>query len=136
MKKYPSPLKSIRLHCLSCCCDQPKEVRLCGAEGCPSRPLRMGKRVDGFRPLSVIKEHCKECSGDENPRDCDVINCHLFPFRLGKNPNRAGLGGNPANLTRKPPTEHAICKRSRAVAGACLCPTPCSECACVDRGES
>ncbi len=119
MKKHPSPLKAIRLHCLSCCIEQPKEVRMCGAGSCPSQPLRMGNRVKGIRPLTVIKEHCKRCSGDEKPRACDVIACALFPFRLGKNPNRAGLTGNTANLRRKSPTQTPIREQGTGATGIC-----------------
>lgn len=39
-----TPIKSIRLKCLDCCCGQPSEVRLCPAENCPLWPYRMGKR--------------------------------------------------------------------------------------------
>jgi len=46
-----TPLKAIRLKCLDCVCDVPKEVRLCPATDCP-----------------------------------------LYPFRMGKNPNRVGIG--------------------------------------------
>ncbi len=120
MKRHPSPLKAIRLHCLWCCFNQPKEIRLCGASSCPSQPLRMGKRVAGIRPLTVIKEHCKECGGwEEPPKRCEVTDCALFPFRLGKNPNRAGMGGNPANLRRNPPTKPPI--QERTPAATCLC---------------
>jgi hypothetical protein len=48
-----TPVRSIRLYCLDCCGDSPKEVRLCP---------------------------CTDCT--------------LFPFRLGKNPNRIGKKKN------------------------------------------
>lgn len=139
MKKHPSPLKAIRLHCLWCGCDQPQEVRLCGAAGCSSHPLRLGKSVPGIRPLTVIKDHCKQCGGwEENPRDCQVTDCALFPFRLGKNPNRAGLGmkgGNPANLRGKSQTHAPIQERTTTATGLCSCEAPCAECDCLDRGN-
>lgn len=34
-------LKTIRLHCLNCCCDSPKEVSLCSVE-CNLYPYRFG----------------------------------------------------------------------------------------------
>lgn len=132
--KAPSPLKAIRLHCLTCCCDQPQEVRLCGAVTCASYPLRLGKSVSGIRPLSVIKDHCRECAGEEKALFCELNHCPLHPFRTGKNPNRTGLGGNPANLTRKTPTESAIQERTAPCAGLCTCSTPCAVCACSERG--
>ena len=36
-------LKAIRLHCLDCCCEQPKEVELCGCPTCHLFSLRFGK---------------------------------------------------------------------------------------------
>jgi hypothetical protein len=134
--EYPSPLKAIRQHCLACCLDQPQEVRLCGAVNCNSYPLSMGKSVAGIRPLTVIKNHCAECSGDERALFCELDHCPLHPFRLGKNPNRKGLGGNPANLTRKNPTESAIQIRTTCGAGVCTCATTCAVCACLDGRKS
>ena len=136
MKTISSPLKSIRLHCLSCCLNQPSEVRYCGASGCNSHPLRMGKRVEGLNVLKTIREHCKQCGGwEEKPRDCQVTDCELFPFRCGKNPNRAGLGGNPSNLIRKPPTKSSI--QGRAPIATSLCPSDgkSTACMCSDRGQ-
>lgn len=46
-----TPVKSIRLKCLDCCCQQATEVKL-----------------------------------------CTVTDCALYPYRLGKNPNRKGQG--------------------------------------------
>src|SRR5882724_3318681 len=37
-----SPLKALRARCLDCCAQQPKDVALCPAVGCPSWPFRMG----------------------------------------------------------------------------------------------
>lgn len=42
MKKL-SPLKSIRLKCLDCCCDSPKEVKLCEITDCILYTYRFGK---------------------------------------------------------------------------------------------
>ncbi len=43
------------------------------------------------RPLLKIKSHCRECNGDDHPRECsgkllDGTVCHIHPFRLGINP--------------------------------------------------
>lgn len=35
-------LKRIRAKCLDCCCDSPKEVKLCPVEKCALWPLRFG----------------------------------------------------------------------------------------------
>lgn len=44
MIKKLTPMKSIRLKCLQCCCNQPKEVRLCTVKTCALYPYRMGRR--------------------------------------------------------------------------------------------
>src|ERR1700736_1798976 len=37
-----NPLQALRARCLDCCAQQPKDVALCPAVGCPSWPFRMG----------------------------------------------------------------------------------------------
>ena len=59
-----TPMQAIRQHCLDCCCDQPKEVRLCT---------------------------CTQCA--------------LYPFRMGKNPHRAGVGGENSHSRAENSTE-------------------------------
>jgi hypothetical protein len=138
MTAAPSPLKAIRMHCLWCCCEQPNEVKHCGAVNCNSYPLRFRKSVPGIRPLTVIKNHCAECSGDEQAKDCKVTDCALWHFRTGRNPNRAGLGNhspNQAGLKKKSRTQDAIQTQAAPCAGASPCPTPCAVCACSDRGR-
>jgi len=45
-------------------------------------------------PLKSIRAKCVECSAGQPSeiRDCAVMDCPLFPYRLGKNPNRQGIG--------------------------------------------
>lgn len=40
--------------------------------------------------IKAIKIHCKDCSGGSTfeVKNCIIIDCVLWPFRLGKNPNR------------------------------------------------
>lgn len=47
-------------------------------------------------PLKAIRLKCLDCScGSSNEvKLCPVEKCPLYPFRLGKNPNRAGLVNN------------------------------------------
>ena len=44
-------------------------------------------------PVKAIKQHCLECSGGSKKevRLCVITDCPLHPYRLGKNPNRAGI---------------------------------------------
>ncbi len=48
-------------------------------------------------PLKAIRKNCLECSsGSANEvNNCIITDCPLYQFRLGKNPNRKGIGGNP-----------------------------------------
>jgi hypothetical protein len=39
-----TPIKSIRLKCLDCCSNSPKEVALCPIKDCALYPYRFGKR--------------------------------------------------------------------------------------------
>lgn len=41
-------------------------------------------------PVQAIRKKCIDCSGGvlSEIRNCVVPNCPLFPFRMGKNPNR------------------------------------------------
>jgi hypothetical protein len=46
-------------------------------------------------PLRAIRKKCLDCSCDNTAevRRCLITDCALFPFRMGKNPNRKGIGG-------------------------------------------
>jgi hypothetical protein len=57
--------------------------------------------------MAAIKAKCKDdcCAGNlEEWKSCHIISCPLWPYRLGKNPNRKGIGGNPKikDLKKKP----------------------------------
>jgi hypothetical protein len=116
----PSPLKAVRVHCLWCCNGSANEVSLCAATACPLHPYRMGRNpekavlledatavypaerpatrtelvADGTTALSMIKRRCIDCSGGSaaDAKACQARECPLWPFRLGRNPNRAGQG--------------------------------------------
>lgn len=55
-------------------------------------------------PLKAIREKCLDCSAQQpsEVKHCPVTTCALWPFRMGKNPNRAGLG-NAGNLSKNKP---------------------------------
>lgn len=42
-------------------------------------------------PLKSIREKCLECSNNQKGEvlNCGILDCALYPFRLGKNPNRS-----------------------------------------------
>jgi len=47
-------------------------------------------------PLKSIRKNCLECSAGsaKEVRLCQIEDCPLYRFRFGKNPSRAGIGGN------------------------------------------
>lgn len=55
-------------------------------------------------PLKAIRLKCLECScgSAHEAKLCPAENCPLHPFRLGKNPNRAGIGNFGARFTNSP----------------------------------
>lgn len=57
-----TPVRAIRKKCLDCCCDSPKEVRLCRSNGCAIYPWRMGVRPNTL----ARRDHRKKssCAGD------------------------------------------------------------------------
>lgn len=50
----------------------------------------------GVRPLRAIRLKCLDCccGSASEVKLCHIQSCALWPFRLGKNPNRKGLGGS------------------------------------------
>ena len=46
-------------------------------------------------PIKAIRKKCLDCSGwkPAEVRLCEMTDCPLYRFRMGKNPNRKGLGG-------------------------------------------
>lgn len=51
-------------------------------------------------PLRAIRAKCLDCScGSANEvRLCPIMDCPLYPFRSGHNPNRKGIGNKNANM--------------------------------------
>ena len=45
-------------------------------------------------PLKSIRKYCVECSGGQykEVKECVLTNCPLYPYRMGHNPSRQGLG--------------------------------------------
>lgn len=107
MSKHPSPLKTIRNHCLWCSVASSKKVRLCPAYSCALHLYRFGK-YPAVRPelntLKSIRLKCLDCSSDSpyKVKACEFDDCPLYPFRFGKNPNRKGMGakGDSPNLLK------------------------------------
>lgn len=51
------------------------------------------KTTKRLSPVKAIKIKCLDCSGGvkKEVRECIIMDCPLYLFRLGKNPNRKGL---------------------------------------------
>ena len=54
-------------------------------------------------PVKAIKKYCLDCVGGsvKERRLCNITDCPLHPFRLGKNPNRVGIGGRKSPKNKK-----------------------------------
>ncbi|MFZ1081962.1 MAG: hypothetical protein WAO19_08550 [Candidatus Kryptoniota bacterium] len=52
--------------------------------------------MNKLSPLKSIRLKCLECSNDSTSevRNCVITDCPLYEFRLGKNPNRKGVGNH------------------------------------------
>ena len=46
-------------------------------------------------PLKAIRAKCLDCvcESAQEVRLCPATNCPLYPYRMGHNPNRKGIGG-------------------------------------------
>lgn len=46
-------------------------------------------------PVKAIRAKCLDCCSDQpgEVRLCPSENCPLWPYRMGHNPNRKGMGG-------------------------------------------
>lgn len=62
------------------------------------------KKKTKLTPLKAIRLNCIDCSGYSKVevRNCVILDCPLYPFRLGTNPNRKGKGNKSpiSNLSR------------------------------------
>jgi hypothetical protein len=54
-------------------------------------------------PTKAIRAKCLDCCcGQANEvKLCPIPDCSLYPYRLGHNPSRAGLGNRSPNFARK-----------------------------------
>lgn len=56
-------------------------------------------------PMKAIRAKCLDCScgSAQEVRLCPVKDCPLYPYRFGKNPKRAGIGGKINSAQAKTP---------------------------------
>jgi hypothetical protein len=64
-----------------------------------------------MKPLKAIRKKCIDCSGGsvKEVARCEITDCALHPFRMGKNPNRKGKG-NQDNLKKKEHKSDQACQ--------------------------
>jgi len=45
-------------------------------------------------PIKAIRAKCLDCSAGQpsEVRKCVIPECPIYPYRMGKNPNRSGIG--------------------------------------------
>ncbi len=60
-------------------------------------------------PLRSIRAYCRDCQAEylKAVRECEFRDCKLYPYRMGRNPNRAGIG-KIGNLSKNTPTQQVI----------------------------
>lgn len=53
----------------------------------------MNKSEKRLTPIKAIRNKCLECSNRQpsEVKNCTIIDCSLFIYRLGKNPSRKGI---------------------------------------------
>jgi len=58
-------------------------------------------------PIRAIRAKCLECQGGKPSwvKRCEIANCSLFAYRLGKNPKRKGIGGRTNKKILEKPTQ-------------------------------
>jgi hypothetical protein len=59
--------------------------------------MSLKRIMNKVTPLRAIREYCLECSNNSfvEVKNCPVRDCPLYLYRLGRNPKRSGIGGNP-----------------------------------------
>lgn len=62
------------------------------------------KTTKRLSPVKAIKIKCLDCSGGSKKevRECIIQDCSLYPFRLGKNPNRKLKRNSVSTIEKKP----------------------------------
>lgn len=69
-----TPVRSIRKHCLDCCCNSAHEVRLCPCTDCALYPFRLGKNPNIKRARQAREElHNQEGGQAEPPSYLPVV---------------------------------------------------------------
>jgi hypothetical protein len=59
--------------------------------------------MERLTPVKAMRAKCLDCMGGQpsGVRKCEFNECPLFNYRMGKNPNRKGIGGRQKEKVRK-----------------------------------
>ena len=59
--------------------------------------------VKNLTPIKAIRAKCLECSNHQpkEVRECYIPECPIYPYRMGTNPNRKGIGNLKGVFTAK-----------------------------------
>lgn len=104
-KELKSPLHALKAYCHYCVQSRyDSDVENCTGhfvlatqKPCPFFEYRRGgKKVS----IKAMRKFCLECMGGsrEAVQECPTIGCIIYPYRLGKNPSRAGIGKNASQM--------------------------------------
>jgi hypothetical protein len=105
--KHLSPRQAVRAHCVECLCLirwDSSEIENCKGDTCktglcPFYPFRLGKRI----PVKAFRFFCIHCMGGQTGFiiDCPSTACKVYPYRMGNNPSRQGIGNYGARIGRE-----------------------------------
>lgn len=61
------------------------------------------EQVAALRPLRAMREKCLDCCCGQaaEVKECPCTGCSLWPYRLGRSPNRKGRPGKPLTHAHK-----------------------------------
>ena len=61
-------------------------------------------------PIRSIRRKCLECSNGSplEVKECPIDDCPIYPYRLGKNPARTGIGNIKALLPKNTPLNTGV----------------------------
>lgn len=96
MKLIPSQtVKEYCKECLGLSIFETDKVLNCQGDqalsgACPLHPYRMGKRIS----VKIFRKFCLQCMGGSMRMvdECESEKCYMLPYRMGRNPSRAGHG--------------------------------------------
>jgi hypothetical protein len=87
-----SPGKTVRAVCRGCIGAERfnDEIKNCSDSDCAFHLYRNGQRVS----VKILRRYCLQCTNGSRAyiQNCPTYCCPVWPYRMGKNPNRIGKG--------------------------------------------